>query len=907
MNIAQIETNLQNLMQNFNQETFIYEFMLAFGFPKTTIARLQKGGTNMSKIDGEILLKKKLWFKPVASAQLYQTIDELKHNPDAIKHDPRFVIVTDYQQLLAIDTKTKDTLDIKLNDITKHFDFFLPWAGMEKATYQGENPADVKAAEKMAKLFDEIKKDNPELTSKEQLHSLNVFLSRLLFCFFAEDTGIFTQKQFSHALNNYTQADGSDLHEYLDKIFAVMNHNQRHDLPDYIANFPYVNGGLFRDNHPAPKFTRKSRQLLLDNGELDWSVINPDIFGSMIQAVVDTNQRSGLGMHYTSVPNIMKVIEPLFLNELKEAFNKAENEPVKLNKLLDRISTIKIFDPACGSGNFLIIAYKELRNLEIAIIKRLYELRDAVSGFEPYQLELIPKRQQSLAATFQASLFSRITLGQFYGIEIDDFAHEIATLSLWLAEHQMNMAFKAEFGFSSPALPLKDSGNIVCANACRIDWEQVCPKQPEDEIYILGNPPYLGGKMQNEEHKYDFECALQDPKYPRNLDYISIWFIKGSEYIGTSKQIKLAFVSTNSICQGDHVGLLWPKIFQLNIEIFFAYTSFKWKNNAKHNAGVSVIIVGLRSVSNRIKILYRESNEIIVNNINAYLHNSRNILVQSTDKNISKLNKMVFGCMARDGGNLFLTEKEKDELLLTNNNANKFIKQIMGSQELLHKEKRYCLWIEDNDAHEACLISFIRHRLKKVQDFRAVSKAESTRKFAEKPYRFVQISYKKSNAIIVPKVSSDIRDYLQIDFISPDVIISDLAFAIYDASAFLFGLLSSKIHMLWVKAIGGRLGMGIRYSNTLCYNTFPFPNISEKQKKLLEFHVFNVLDERERHSEKTLAELYDPDKMPAGLREAHHNLDIAIEQCYRLKPFESDEERLEYLFALYEQMTAKDS
>ncbi|MDQ5947804.1 MAG: hypothetical protein QG651_298, partial [Pseudomonadota bacterium] len=392
MNIAQIETNLQNLMQNFNQETFIYEFMLAFGFPKTTIARLQKGGTNMSKIDGEILLKKKLWFKPVASAQLYQTIDELKHNPDAIKHDPRFVIVTDYQQLLAIDSKTKDTLDIKLNDITKHFDFFLPWAGMEKATYQGENPADVKAAEKMAKLFDEIKKDNPELTSKEQLHSLNVFLSRLLFCFFAEDTGIFVPKQFSHALNNYTQADGSDLHQYLDKIFAVMNHNQRHDLPDYIANFPYVNGGLFRDNHPAPKFTRKSRQLLLDNGELDWSVINPDIFGSMIQAVVDTNQRSGLGMHYTSVPNIMKVIEPLFLNELKDAFNKADTSKTKLEQLLQRIAKLKIFDPACGSGNFLIIAYKELRTLEIEIMQRIDEIT----------------QKPSMA-------FSQIYLNNFYG------------------------------------------------------------------------------------------------------------------------------------------------------------------------------------------------------------------------------------------------------------------------------------------------------------------------------------------------------------------------------------------------------------------------------------------------------------------------------------------------------------
>lgn len=881
MNIAQIETNLQNLMQNFNQETFIYEFMLAFGFPKTTIARLQKGGTNMSKIDGEILLKKKLWFKPVASAQLYQTIDELKHNPDAIKHDPRFVIVSDYQQLLAIDSKTKDTLDIKLSDITKYFDFFLPWAGMEKATYQGENPADVKAAEKMAKLFDEIKKDNPELTSKEQLHSLNVFLSRLLFCFFAEDTGIFVPKQFSHALNNYTQADGSDLHEYLDKIFAVMNHNQRHDLPDYIANFPYVNGGLFRDNHPAPKFTRKSRQLLLDNGELDWSVINPDIFGSMIQAVVDTNQRSGLGMHYTSVPNIMKVIEPLFLNELKDAFNKADTSKTKLEQLLQRIAKLKIFDPACGSGNFLIIAYKELRTLEIEIMQRIDEIT----------------QKPSMA-------FSQIYLNNFYGIEIDDFAHEIAKLSLWLAEHQMNMVFEKAFGRTMPALPLKDAGKIVCANACRIDWEQVCPKQPEDEIYILGNPPYLGARLQDENHKYDMALVFGNIKGYNNLDYISCWFIKASLYI-KAHNIKSAFVTTNSICQGEQVSLLWTHILQADIEIYFAYLSFKWTNNAKSNAGVTVAIIGLCNKQSNHKYLFNGVTKQVAENINPYLVDSANVFIAKSSKPISQnLPNICFGSMANDGGNLFLTQSERDEIIAKYPNVKILIKKLLGSQEFIRGETKFCLWITDEFKELAISIPEIKSRIDKTHTLRLDSNRAATKILAGQPYKFGEVRHQDSCSIIIPRDSSERREYIPIGFLDLNTIIVAPNFAIYNPETWVFAVVHSKMHMAWVKTVAGRLKTDYRYSSTLCYNTFPFPNISEEQKKRLEFHVFNVLDERERHSEKTLAELYDPDKMPAGLREAHHNLDIAIEQCYRLKPFESDEERLEYLFALYEQMTS---
>ena len=553
-------------MKSFNQKIFIYDLLLAYGLPKASITRLQKGNLNLSKTEGELSWKKKILFKEVFGEDIHLAISELANQA---KHDQRFVVVTDYKLLLAIDTKTHDKLDIGINELPKRFDFFLPWAGMEKARHASENPADVKAAEKMAKLFDEIKKDSPD-NSEEFVHGLNVFLSRLLFCFFAEDTNIFQEGQFTDALSSHTLADGSDLSTYLDKLFEVFNtpKNSRQNLPEYLNAFPYVNGGLFRKRLASPTFTRRSRQIIIDaGGELQWKDINPDIFGSMFQAVIGEDQRGSLGQHYTSVPNIMKVIEPLFLNDLYETFEKAKGNPKKLNELLYRISKIKIFDPACGSGNFLIIAYKELRRLEIKIIQHLQELQQLAAGFGPKseQLSLIPKSQMNLAASFQVELFSHIHLSQFYGIELDDFAHEIAQLSLWLAEHQMNVEFKNEFGQTNPTLPLKESGNIVQGNACRLDWEEVCSMGKDDEIYILGNPPYLGSSMQNKDQKADLSFVFKGIKDYKNLDYIACWFMKAAVFLRNIK-CKSAFVSTNSITQGEQVALLWPYIFDFNIE-----------------------------------------------------------------------------------------------------------------------------------------------------------------------------------------------------------------------------------------------------------------------------------------------------------------------------------------------------
>lgn len=670
MNIVQIETNLQKLIVTFNKQSFIYELLLAYGLPKASITRLKKGNLNLAKVVGEVSWKKKLFFREEQKEDLHLTISKIAKD---LKHNERFVIVTDYKTILAVDTKTDDKLDIELNDLPKYYDFFLPWAGMEKAHHANENPADVKAAEKMAKLFDEIKKNNPD-NSADFIHGLNVFLSRLLFCFFAEDTHIFEVSQFTNAIDSHTQADGSDLNTYLDTLFTVLNtpENERENLPEYLKAFPFVNGGLFKDNIATPKFSRSSRSAILNSGDQDWSAINPDIFGSMFQAVISFDQRGSLGQHYTSVPNIMKVIEPLFLNELYEEFENANRNQKKLNALLNRIHNLKIFDPACGSGNFLIIAYKELRILEMKIFK---------------------------AGNMMA--LSGIQLSQFYGIEIDDFAGEIAKLALWLAEHQMNVEFFKEFGRTNPTLPLKEAGIIVQGNATRLDWEDVCAKTNNanaepTEVYILGNPPYLGARNQEKNHKDDMDFVLSSFTKYRDLDYIACWFYKGAKYINDINA-KLAFVSTNSICQGLQVGLLWPNILKLGVEIYFAHTSFEWTNNARNNAGITVAIIGLANISKKPKTIYYNGIEKKVRNINAYLSSGTNTIVQQRSKPLSDFIEMSFGNMPNDGGGLILSKKDKRLLLEQFPIAKKYIKKLLGAKEFTQGQTRYCLWISNEE------------------------------------------------------------------------------------------------------------------------------------------------------------------------------------------------------------------
>lgn len=582
MNVEQLESQIAALVENVTPESFIYDLLLAYELPKASITLLRKGNYNLAKDESDILWKKRLCFKYQADGDLLGSIDSLQSDAFVRRQHPRFIIVTDYKSLLAVDTKTSDTLDTPIGELAKHFDFFLPWAGREKLQLQGENPADIKAAEKMGRLYDLILEDNPPETEADR-HALNVFLSRLLFCFFAEDTEIFASNQFTNAVASHTVEDGSDLQSYLHRLFDVLSVEDRDDLPKFLQDFRYVNGGLFCDPYPVPTFRAKSRKIILECGDLNWKAINPDIFGSMIQAVVHESDRGNLGIHYTSVVNIMKVIEPLFLNDLKEQLAKAGTSEKKLVRLLDRLYKIRVFDPACGSGNFLIIAYKELCKLEIEIFQRMYGEQ----------------------TTFQFE--SKIQLTQFYGIEIDDFAHEIAKLSLWLAEHQMYLAFKAVFGECKRTLPLGDGGIIACENATQVDWESVCPIPDDIETYVLGNPPYLGYSERNANQKRDMDSVFEGHGKVKRLDYVGCWFKKAADYIH-GKNAKSAFVSTNSICQGEQVSLIWPYIFSKQIEIEFAHQSFNWTNNARGNAGVTCVIVGLQNARNSTKRIFVDGN-----------------------------------------------------------------------------------------------------------------------------------------------------------------------------------------------------------------------------------------------------------------------------------------------------------
>lgn len=888
ISIAEIENNLEKVFSNIDKENFIYDFILSFGVPKATIDRLKKGKMNLADNAGELAWKKKVFFKETnEEGALYEQIDSLKKEERIGKGEFRFVILTNYVQCVAVDMKTADTLDCSFEELDKNFAFFLPLAGIEKAQYLAENPADVKAAERMAKLYDQINTDN-HFETEEDIHSLNVFLSRLLFCFFAEDTGIFTDQQFTHGVESSTNIDASDIQEYLSDLFLILSlpEGNRPTNRVYLHQFPYVNGGLFNTPVPVPNISIKARKLILECGRLDWKAINPDIFGSMIQAVVTTDKRGGLGMHYTSVPNIMKVINPLFLDELRESFIKGRESKKELNALLERIQHIKIFDPACGSGNFLIIAYRELRLLEIEILKELAKLSGKVG-----------------TGTFDLGneYTSVVSLNNFYGIEIDDFAHEIARLSLWLAEHQMNQYFHVEFGYSKPSLPLKDAGHIVHANACRIDWEEVCPKVEGDETYILGNPPYLGARMQNEEQKKDMYNVFSAYSKYKDLDYISIWFYKGAKYIECNKA-HFAFVSTNSICQGQQVALLWDKVLGDSLEISFAHTSFKWVNNAKSNAGVTVVIIGVRNKHDLKKFLYNNSLKREVRNINCYLLDASNVLVSERTKSLSLFQKMNFGNMPNDGGGLIFTKEERNEFIKEYPSYSHFIRPLIGSSEFIKGECRFCLWLEDKDLESVESNPIVLDRIKRTEIHRLSSKDKGTQLLALRSHQFRDRTIANVSSIVVPRVSSERREYIPMGILDAHSIILDSAMAVYDAKPYLLSVLHSKIHMIWVGTIGGKLKTDYRYSAKLCYNTFPFPKITKAKEQELEECAYRILEVREHYLEKTLAQLYDPEKMPADLKEAHRLNDLAVESCYREKPFTSDEERLEYLFKLYEKM-----
>ncbi|HIT91091.1 MAG TPA: class I SAM-dependent DNA methyltransferase, partial [Candidatus Merdenecus merdavium] len=790
INQTELFSKLEKLTQNKDQDNFIFDFLSLYDFPKSTITRLKK--TVAGEIDninvaaepekGEVANQKGIYFKPIIDGEkLLETMDFLRDSATIQSKGITFIIVTDYEDILAYDVENEEMIDCPFTDLHKEYGFFLPLAGYEKGADYSDNPADVKAAEKLSRLFDLIRYKN-ELNTDAEIHALNVFLTRLLFCFFAEDTAIFNKNQFSDTLAKHTKTDGSDLKGFLKSLFLVLNSEPSSELrqnsASHFTQFPYVNGRLFAQEETVPEFDARTRRMLLECSSLNWSEINPDIFGSMFQAVIHENQRRSLGQHYTSVPNIMKLLRPLFLDPLEEELIRSRHSEKKLKELLLRLSNIRIFDPACGSGNFLIIAFKELRLLEIRIFQALEALNDKPE-----------------------MMMSNIRLSQFYGIEIDDFAHEIALLSLWLAEHQMNREFNRLLHSHVPTLPLHESGNIIQGNSLRTDWVEFCPANKGEEIYVVGNPPFVASgertRSQNNEMKEVF-IGFKNIGY---LDYVASWFWLGAKYIEKTGA-QLTLVATNSITQGSQVSLLWPSIFKKNIRIKFAYQAFPWKNNAKDIAGVHVVIICIAHVDKIYeKNIYRciEGNwhKTAVREINPYIieSNIQNIISETSKPLVKTTTPIVYGNKVV-GKELLLSDEEKKVLIQKEPQSERWIRPLMDAKGFLYNSMRWCLWLTDWDSEQdPQKHPLIYERIKAVSEARKKSTKVATQKIANQSHLFAEIRQKEEmEYILVPRVSSERRNYIPIGFFDDSYIVNDSVQIIPSGTLYDFGILNSLIH-----------------------------------------------------------------------------------------------------------------
>jgi hypothetical protein len=728
-------------------------------------------------------------------------------------------------------------------------------------------------------------------------------MARLIFCFFAEDTAIFGKEaRFTATAEQMSARDSSNTHEVLSELFRAMNTKLAEREPAGIRNwanvFPYVNGGLFSGSVDVPRFSRIARSYLLHVGTLDWTKINPDIFGSMIQAVADDEERGALGMHYTSVPNILKVLNPLFLDDLRARLEEAGNNPRKLLNLRQRIARIRVFDPACGSGNFIVIAYKQMREIEAEINRRRGEA----------------ERKSDIPKT------------NFRGIELRNFSCEIARLALIIAEYQCDVLYRGQQLALAEFLPLEKANWITCGNALRLDWLSICPptgkgvkNRAEDlfatpldqseidfeneggETYICGNPPYLGGKGQSPDQKVELAETFGTDSNIGELDYVAGWVWKGARYVA-HEQAAAAFVVTNSVNQGAQVHQLWPRIYDSGIEIAFAHRDFKWSNNAANNAAVICSIIGLRVRNNGPKTLYSDSNARIVTRIGPYLIPGSETVVDQALESISGLAPMLTGNSPYDGGHLILDEQQKADLLHRYPSATGLIKPLYGSKDYLNGEQRYCLWLDESNLAFATTIPDVRQRIENVTSFRQKG-GQVARTLANRPHSFRYTHQPKKHVIISPRVSSERRAYIPFGVLSRESIVSDSAQAIYDADLWHLSILLSLIHMSWVRAIAGRLKTDLRYSSALCYNTFPVPTLTEQNKADLTRCAEDILLAREAHFPATIADLYDPETMPANLRAAHERNDETLERIYIGRRFKNDTERLEKLFELYTKMT----
>ena len=870
----------------FNASEFPFEFALATDAAQAAVAKLRSGTTNKSDLPSGVLFNKKFHYAPALGGMVDITLDQLKTSKKNASAKPAILLTTDGDTIAALHPASGESLHCKFSELGDHFGFFLPAAGKERYKAVEENPVDIKATGKLARLYDALIKANPDWATDERRHEMNQLMMRIIFCLFSEDVGIFAENQFSKAIFTHAGDKGEETREVLISAFRAMNLPQgsRGDLPAWTHGLEYVNGGLFAGAIDAPRFDTIAFRYFKEAAGLNWREINPDIFGSMIQSVADPEKRSELGMHYTSVPNIMKVIGPLFLDDIDADIEKAWDKPKALQQIIQRLGNIRVFDPACGSGNFLVVAYRQLREREMRVLKRLNEL----DGRRDVQM------------------FSAISLKNFYGIEITDFGVETAKLALFIAEYQANALFKTVFGKTIAALPLKEAANIVHDNALRADWEAVCPPpKANEEVYIAGNPPFLGKAQQDADQKADMDFVFSGRvKSYRAFDLVSGWFYKSANYI-RGRNAQSALVATNSVCQGASASALWPEILREGIEIGFAYRSFKWRNNASDNAAVICVIVGLQNKQDRQKIIY--DNEILTPsiNINSYLISAPTVFIKPLTNPSNNLPAMTFGDMPRDGGNLILDENEKTFILNNDPDLDAFIKEFPGADELINGIKRYCINIDERtpneNLHKAMHSQYFLERFEKVKNMRLESSNLSTSKFSNQPHRFVERRSPAiyNHAIVIPSISSENREYLPVDRVGSEVLPSNKNFAIYDGPEWTISLISSRMHWVWADTVCGKLKNDFQYSNTLGWNTFPVPKFTEAQLEALSTSAWNILKTRYLHHPKTIADLYDPKTMPDDLRVIHRENDELLETMYIGRPFRNDSERLEHLFKLY--------
>ncbi|MBP7086824.1 MAG: class I SAM-dependent DNA methyltransferase [Methanomassiliicoccales archaeon] len=870
-------------------KTFWDEFFNIFGVSRRRVATFEK---RVHKVDGKdgyidllwkgvILIEHKSKGKDLDRAYKQAT----DYFPGLSDSDlPKYIMVSDFARfrLYNLDDGTQN--EFWLVDLPQNIHLFDFMSGHQKQLYPPQDPVNIKAAELMGKLHDQLKDVG------YAGHDLEVYLVRLLFCLFADDTGIFEKNAFREYIERNTKQDGSDLAYHLGALFEVLDtpeDGRLKNLDESLKTFCYVNGSLFQERLRTASFDSAMRRQLLDCAALDWSRISPAIFGSLFQSVMNPDERRALGAHYTEETNILKVINPLFLDELKEELQKARGNARKLDALHDKLSKLKFLDPACGCGNFLVIAYRELRLIEIEILKEK-------NGKEQVQQVL------------DISHLSRINVDQFYGIEIEEFPAQIAQVALWLMDHQMNMLLSSTFGQYYARLPLKTKPNIYCENALKKDWKEIAP--PDELSYILGNPPFVGSRFLSNDQRKEIDGIFNSSKNSGVLDYVTAWYVKAAQFIEETK-IKVGFVSTNSITQGEQVGPLWDVLLnKFGVKIHFAHRTFRWSSQARGRAAVHCVIIGFATVEPKKPVIFdydtpeAEAHRIDVEHINPYLVNAPNILIENRTKPISDVPRMLSGCQPIDNGNFLFSESEMNQFINIEPNASKWMKPFVGSIEFINGYSRYCLFLRNCPPEELRSMSNVMKRVDAVKQFRLSSKRKSTLKMAVYPTRFGLEIVPETNFVVVPKVSSERRKYIPIGFLSPDTICSDLVYIIPNGSLYHLGVITSTMHMAWVRYVCGRLKSDYRYSVGIVYNNFPWPDPTEKQKVAIEKAAQGVLDARALFPKSSLADLYDPLTMPKELVKAHQDLDAEVEKAYG-KRFASDADRVAFLFGEYLKLT----